>query len=225
MKTFALLSTIGSTYASFNQIAHTAHVGNDGRVFQGQLDSAIDSLNEMGCWCYFDNDHGRGKGKPVDEIDGFCKILHDGYECAMRDAENEGTTCIPWEVEYKAAVGGSLVTTFEACQAANSDKSNCAVRACTVEGTFVENITAFLVFNNGGLDDSKRHSNGFDPKVGCPTKTGGSGSSEVQCCGTYPVRYPFKTLDGERACCGQRTFSSLALSCCAEETSTVKFNC
>merc|ERR1712000_267674 len=69
----------------------------------------------MGCWCYFDDDHGRGKGQPIDDLDGVCKTLHEGYECAMRDAEAEGTTCVPWEVAYVSAIGGATTTLQEAC--------------------------------------------------------------------------------------------------------------
>lgn len=222
---FAIAASAGSAYASIASMTNTASLSTDGRVFQGELADAINSLNEYGCWCYFDNDHGRGKGIPSDDIDAFCKILHEGYECAMRDADDEGTSCVPWEVEYEAAVGGSEVTELEACTLANSDKGNCAIRACTVEGTFVASLTAFLVLNNGGINDDRRHSEGFDPKESCPTKVGGGGPSEISCCGVYPVRFPFKTLGGDRDCCGQRTFSTLTLTCCAEDTSTVKFNC
>merc|ERR1711884_417708 len=63
------------------------------KAFGGQIGNTINSMNEYGCWCYFNDDHGRGKGTPVDAIDEMCKTLHDGYECAMRDAEEEGTTC------------------------------------------------------------------------------------------------------------------------------------
>ena len=44
---------------------------------------------------------GRGKGTPVDEVDGFCKVLADGYQCAILDLEAQGTTCIPWEEVYR----------------------------------------------------------------------------------------------------------------------------
>merc|ERR1712079_465815 len=70
------------------------------RAFGGQIGNTINGMNEYGCWCYFYDDHGRGKGTPVDAIDEMCKTLHEGYECAMRDAEDEGSTCVPWEVDY-----------------------------------------------------------------------------------------------------------------------------
>lgn len=86
-----------------------------GRTFNGNLAVAIKAMNNMGCWCYFGEDHGKGKGPPLDELDEICKTLADGYDCAMIDYENDPKTghshndiCIPWEVEYKSALGGHL---------------------------------------------------------------------------------------------------------------------
>ena len=64
----------------------------------GALANAVRNLDEYGCWCYFYENVGRGKGAAVDEIDEFCKTLHEGYECAIRDSEEVGETCVPWEV-------------------------------------------------------------------------------------------------------------------------------
>merc|ERR1712080_327238 len=75
------------------------------RVFSGSLADSIASMNELGCWCYFDEDIGRGRGAPFNSLDALCKTLANGYECAMRDAENNGETCTPWEVDYISAVG------------------------------------------------------------------------------------------------------------------------
>jgi len=109
------------------------------RAFTGSIGKTIRSINEYGCWCYFGDDHGRGKGQPQDAIDEMCKVLADGYECAMRDAEDEGTTCVPWEVEYTSAIGGSDVGIAGEC-AQNNPDSNCAARACTIEGAFIANL-------------------------------------------------------------------------------------
>ena len=40
-------------------------------------------VNEYGCWCYFQDDHHKGRGQPVDALDHLCKQLHDGYTCAI----------------------------------------------------------------------------------------------------------------------------------------------
>ena len=113
------------------------------RAFTGNIANAVNSLDEYGCWCYFYDNVGRGKGTPVDEIDGFCKTLADGYQCAIIDGESEGNSCVPWEVSYSPGV---LVgpARFQSCQTQNPT-NNCASRACTVEGIFADNLFAFLV--------------------------------------------------------------------------------
>jgi len=49
-------------------------------------------VNNYGCWCYFDDQVGNGKGEPVDLIDAECKNLHKGYECALADFPNCAST-------------------------------------------------------------------------------------------------------------------------------------
>lgn len=225
----ALISAVGfgTAYASLEQIIATAEAlaanmttGAGDRVFSGGLATTIQTLNEYGCWCYFDDDHGRGKAQAADGIDGVCKVLHDGYDCAILDAENAGSSCTPWEVAYNAAVGGTTLTIAEECELNNS--LDCAKHACIVEGTFVANLLATLLTPGGSVNDAIKQSNGFDTTLNCITKTGGAGG-EKQCCGNYPNRFPFKTLGGDRACCVDRTFNTNTLNCCTDNT--VKFNC
>jgi len=193
------------------------------RAFSGSIGKTISNMNEYGCWCYFGDDHGRGKGSPQDAIDEMCKVLADGYECAMRDAEEEGTTCVPWEVEYTSALGGSGLGIVDECAQVNSG-SNCAARACAIEGAFVANLLDVFISGNG-IDQAMKHSNGFDQPTTCATKKNGGGPTNKACCGNYPDRFPFKTVGGDRKCCGTRTYNSLTLKCCDADSSTVKFNC
>ena len=185
-----------------------------------------------GCWCYFSNSQGKGKGKPIDFLDEMCKVLHDGYECAMRDAEEEGTTCIPWEVNYTAALGNDInLTIAEECYQLNLG-NNCAIRACSIEGNFIRNLLEVFV-SGEGVDENLKHENGFDVQEKCVVKKSSgtnaantaTPNTEKSCCGTYPDRFPYKTGGGERQCCGYRTFNSLTLKCCDSESSIVKFNC
>jgi len=229
MKVFALSAIIAAQVSAELSLDKTLSAFLDAqdaevaRAFSGQMGNTINGLNEYGCWCYFYEDHGRGKGQPVDAIDEMCKILHDGYECAMRDAEDEGTTCVPWEVTYVSAVGGSGLSIAEECSSVNSG-NNCAARACTVEGTFVANLLDVFL-NGGSINNDNRHSNGFDVAASCATKKNGGGPSNKACCGNYPDRFPFKTIGGDRQCCGTRTYNALTLKCCDADSSTVKFNC
>lgn len=195
----------------------------DNKVFNGAVGNTIENISEYGCWCYFGDDHGRGKGTPVDPIDEVCKILHDGYECAMRDAEDEGTTCVPWEVDYDSGVGGTGISIAEECAQLNNG-NNCAIRACTIEGSFVANLLDIFV-GGASINNNNKHSNGFDQANVCATKKNGGGPSNKSCCGNYPDRFPYKTVGGDRKCCGTRTYNSLTLKCCDSASSTVKFNC
>merc|ERR1712048_1227088 len=98
------------------------------RVFSGSMKNIVENLNGYGCWCYFYEDVGRGKGQPVDEMDGICKTLHEGYECAIRDSEDQGIQCTPWEQPY---VGGTNQPdgVASACQRLNSGDP-CATYSC-----------------------------------------------------------------------------------------------
>jgi len=225
-KIFSTVALFGAAQANLQTQVDAIVDGNDvaARAFSGQIATTIANLNEYACWCYFNEDHGRGKGTPIDAIDETCKTLHDGYECAMRDAEDEGTTCVPWEVSYQSAVGGNGQTIVEECSTVNSG-NNCAARACTIEGTFVANLLEIFVGGGAAINNDHKHSNGFDVATGCPVKKNGGGPSNKQCCGNYPDRFPFKTVGGDRKCCGNRTFNSLTLKCCDADSSTVKFNC
>merc|ERR1712226_1296464 len=107
------------------------------RAFAGVMANAIAQLDEYGCWCYFNNNHGRGKSQPVDEADAYCKILHDGYECAIRDSLDEGIDCVPWEIPYTSGTNEQNINA--GCVQANPDNF-CAQRACAVEGQFVQNM-------------------------------------------------------------------------------------
>jgi len=213
-------------YASLALVAQSSLLDKiqDDKAFSPEIQASIDNLNEYGCWCFFGDDHGRGKGQAVDEVDEICKTLHDGYECAMRDAEVEGTTCVPWEVEYNSAVGGADVSIAEGCAASNAG-NNCAMRACIVEGTFSANLLNLFLVQFKQPNQSFMARNGFDFATVCATKKNGGGPSNKLCCGSYPERFPFKTLNGDRKCCGTRTYNSLTLKCCDSDSSTVKFNC
>ena len=178
--------------------------------------SDMDLINEYGCWCYFQNDHGHGRGAPVDEIDMLCKKLHDGYTCAIMDSAAQNDECVPWEIEYESALGSGMVlgmsleTIRAECDVQNP-VNNCANWVCKIEGYFVTQLV--LYFTHGGLiNHSYRHANGFDPKNDCPISSGVD--SEKACCDDYPLRFPFKTYNGDRQCCIAQTFDANLYSCC-----------
>merc|ERR1711981_887013 len=185
----------------------------------------INSIDSYGCWCYFQEDHGKGRGPPANEVDAQCKMLHDGYECIILDALDEGDDdCVPWDEKYNSGTGLGLVATDpennnngralrKSCQRSNRN-SKCAQRTCIVEGFFVMQI--FKHFLAGvQFDPSLKHSLGvWDRIEDCPIKSGVD--TEKECCGTYPHRFPFKlaTLGGARNCCGENTYNPDVMECC-----------
>lgn len=187
---------------------------NGDRALSDMMGPTLQNINQYGCWCYFEEDHGKGKSQPVNEVDAFCKTLHQGYDCAIIDAEEASEPeCVPWEIDYLAANQGEVDVLVNLCETQNTG-DNCAINACIVEGKFVADI--FQAFFGGlQLDMSVKHSEGFDVDTSCQTKAGGV-YSEKSCCGHYPYRHPFKTYDNNRACCQTKTYDVNVLTCCAD---------
>lgn len=223
--------------------------GNSGQ-YSGQLNfmvAAIDPIINYGCWCYFEDNHGLGRGHPVNKVDEICKVMHDGYECAMMDMPG----CVPWEVQYKPIIGvaGLKQNTpdeiLSSCITVNTDdngvENTCGARACSIETNFLNDLLAHIMFNK--VDEIYSHANGFPPEEQCQplvhsplppnmiSPKGGSGGrgngsgsngkkknlGEKKCCGNYPKRFPYRDLGGNRACCGQKTYSTLVLTCCDDK--------
>lgn len=194
----------------------------------GWAASMVNSINGYGCWCYFEHDHGKGKGQPQNEVDAQCKILHDGYTCAQMDGDAEGESCDePWMMDYNEPTGlgwwsktgddaGMKDALRKECNKRNKKgrHAKCMQRACVVEGYFAINLFG-LMTNGVKYDKNLLHSRGkFDPKVECPVKTQ-QGPLDKECCGDYPVRFPYRHAPGRRECCGQHTFNAEFLQCCA----------
>lgn len=182
-------------------------------------------LNMYGCWCYFEDDHGKGRGQPIDELDAQCKILQDGYYCAIQDAADLGQSCTPWEVIYNSAIGIgigsiSIPNVIAECDTANPS-DGCGNAACKIEGYFV---VGFLqkILTGSQINQDYRHLNGFDKMAMCPISGNGL-KSEKSCCGDHPKRFPFKNYGGNRECCQGHTFNTNLYTCCAD--GTVKMSC
>ena len=129
---------------------------------------------------------------------------------------------MPWEVDYNSGTGAG-VDLGRSCAEINEEA--CAIRACSIEGQFVQNLMA-LFLSGGQINYGEFGHEVFDAShgEGCPVKPGVKGASNAKaCCGAYPSRFPFKTLDGDRACCGSRTYNTQLLNCCPN--GQVKANC
>ena len=105
-----------STKTSFSRLVNTETGNSTGfnsateRKFGGQFEIWLQTLNRYGCWCYFASDYGKGRSQPVDELDRFCKQLHEGYECVEIDAELAGdSNCTAWDQSYSGTKNAKLI--------------------------------------------------------------------------------------------------------------------
>ena len=148
------------------------------------------------------------------------------------DGEEEGDECPnPWDEKYNSATGLGLLAndgdndSLEnalryKCRKANR-KNPCAARTCMVENYFVVRLVR-LFLHGVVFDPSVKHDLGtFDPKADCPIKDGVK--SDKECCGEYPLRFPYKTLFGDRDCCEGRTFNTAIMMCC--DDGSVRISC
>lgn len=176
----------------------------------------ISNIWNYGCWCYLDNNWGQGRGVPVNEVDSVCKILHDGYDCILHDhkVEYPGERCDPWTVDYLPAVklGRKPEEVETECKKHNNEI--CAQRTCIIESHFILSFFNLAISKDHVFEPFYKHDKGFNPDLegNCPRVEGRK--SEKSCCGIYPVRYPFKTLNGQRQCCKRQTFDVNLRECC-----------
>lgn len=220
----ALIATAAANLQDLANAAANMDMGPFGD--RALLKQDMGLIDEYGCWCYFEQDHGQGRSHPVDEIDQFCKTLHDGYTCIIMDSESMGMPCVPWEIPYNSATsvgqpsGMSMENLIVECDAQNS-ADTCESWTCRVEGWFLVQWLRYTLVDGGTVNPNHRHANGFDWQTECPITTGIK--SDKACCGEYPLRFPFKTYNGARDCCIAHTFNTNLYECCGD--GKVKMTC
>ena len=146
------------------------------------------------------------------------------------DSTDLGETCIAHETAYNEPNVNFMAyptdqSIYDSCMFSNGNVDNCAVKVCTVEVSFLREWWPIQqqVFKETFDPEMKRlsHAENFDTSAECNINRGGY--SERQCCGSYPARFPFRTLDGDRACCDNRTYQTSTFECC--DDSTVSLSC
>merc|ERR1711912_89848 len=151
------------------KVAAAINKSNDSSLTAGELRSisstfaaVFESFNGYGCWCYFEAQHGYGRGQAVDQVDQFCHDLANGYDCAMMD----DASCIPWEVNYVSGIGAGQDNLVQLCETLNPN-SECSQVACKVEGLFVTSMFTQVIVGNGV--DSQYHNSNFNAESECVT--------------------------------------------------------
>jgi len=225
-----------NTTQTAREAVETQNAPKPDAVFAPQVVPVLDFFNEYGCWCYFDDAHGKGHGDAVDAFDNTCATLHKGYECAIMDAEEAGEVdCTPWAIPGDYNLGFD----WEECQILNPD-SICAAAACSIEIEFSFALYSFAFAdlkpagsNQYSLIDYS-HRNGFDAQIECALglySEGGKGGGDnyddsftEHCCGVYPHRFPYKSYGRDpRACCEAQIYAIGTHQCCLD--GSVKTEC
>jgi len=171
-----------------------------------------------GCWCNFGVDLMKGKGPTVNAHDSACERMQQCLRCARIDGITDGYNCDPKVSSYNAVffpVSGS--TSLNSGCASQNVNNPCGTHVCTCEMQFINDILD-LVWTGYRYDPAFTHPSNpmggvFDDDASCQSTTG---VSEMECCGSYPSRYPYNTLD--RDCCDAdglgATFNPFDQVCC-----------
>ena len=185
--------------------------------------AGLEAIWGYGCHCYFGSDWDKGRGTPVNQVDGLCHDLNTCYQCITIDAAEEGdSTCEPAFQSYVIPTSKDIEDKGleHACGDANFG-DNCAIRTCCCDTRLADGIINYF-FDGLVFDPAFSHDNGWDPSLNCPIVHNGScrhGDCEIQCCGQYPNRFPFKTGDSIfRECCVDTVYNSMNKQCCNDGT-------
>ena len=138
------------------------------------------------------------------------------------DSLDEGEECWPRTMNYQKVVlsfdSNPTPEVIEAtCAASNGGTNTCATRTCIVELGFLIRFWVYYKQRLMGTYDPQlstyQHSQGFPVDSVCAV-TGEP--SERECCGSYPTRFPYRILDGERKCCHDTTYMMAKQDCCVD---------
>merc|ERR1712127_924839 len=80
---------------------------------------------------------------------------------------------------------------------------------------FNRELRLLVLLSRKPFDSTLKHDNGFDVAANCPRKIG-LDNSPLECCGEYPPRFPYKTKDGQRGCCFDKTYDVELQECCMD---------
>lgn len=167
-----------------------------------------ESFLEYGCWCASNPssngyDLTKGKSAPVDNIDGLCRSTAQCHMCLELDDFEE-------ECDFYQSYNYTFLNNSMTCE---DEEGSCAWASCQCDAEFINGIAVLEAEWN-----PKHHiRGGFDFDRRCLTPRGLTQPYD-QCCGTeYPNRFPYKSNNGQKACCGTKIYDSTFLQCCEME--------
>lgn len=168
-----------------------------------------------GCWCYFGDNAGEGKGMPQNALDKACKNLQLCYRCVKIDSLGDEEMCHPGNTKYKYEidVDGGI---YQNCALSNSEE--CAVHTCSCEQDFIRKLVG-LLWNGYIFDYSFHHSVWAQWNV-CNFA---GGPHILDCCGEYPKRRPFFS-DTNFDCCKNKIVYNFTQEMCCDD-GTVRDKC
>lgn len=192
----------------------------------GFYDQGLSNITKYwtyGCWCFQMGNYPLrlGNGSPVDDVDKICKRHKECYQCAKRDSSDGD--CLPEETGYKFKASFDSVTTTPIVECVNRVGS-CQRSICECDRAFAARLPMASGGDNGWTGAHHAHYGGFDSRSGCLARIHPPGGShEVQCCGEFPDRFPYrfaKDGSGKQCCGGNVIFSTETHSCCDDVVRT-----
>jgi len=235
--TAALVSNVDAKWktisADLKKLAAQADPNN-----RNLMTGTHNNFNRYGCWCYFDDAVGNGKGNPANLVDAECKILHGGYECIVEDHLNKSPpeNCEPWTVTFLSGTTSLKLNTEGVVAACNDinieggpggifpNLGTCAADACAVELRFTQALVVLFQTISADMNIYSHTQGSFNPVENCPVVRGIHDDTK-ECCGEIPERFPFKTLPDpnngnakRRDCCNGAVYPTNTHKCCGGTT-------
>lgn len=204
--------------------------GQRGRSFAPGVDMIFANLQEYGCWCFFNDKHGQGRGQPVDVFDSHCMKYHHGVSCAKLEIDN----CDPYSTTYSitAKQSGNNGDVVYDCETGNNP---CQEATCYAQSHFISLLLkeqlANLQVPSYPQFSSWKDGGNFDSST---CKISGPGQlRQEMCCGSWKYNTKKLLRFGQhlsRACCDQpdggfKTYDNNLASCCSDGSVRVHGTC
>ena len=196
-------------------------IKNNKKWYFGQFSPCLSFLRNplYGCFCFneFSPTKAQGKGSARDMIDQSCKNLYKCQTCIDMDIEQSLILSnIDGKCEYTSTYSFNLTMNgpdLPAIECLNMDNT-CKRSLCECDKRFGFELAASW----SEWSAQWKGKDAFDRSAECRS-TGSANKGRIdQCCGVYPYRYPFHSNDGERECCGVKTFAVEGpKQCCADK--------